>query len=100
MSAIEITMKSPTSTTTSAIGEIFANPRGGGGPVVNDVNVHAARTSRCQLPTGSYTYAFHVEGDGGKFTLEIFGTGSPATPTRTVDTSFGFSGWTFDFTVL
>jgi len=99
MAKIEISMKSPPSNTPMTIGEIFTNPRGNAGPEVNDVRVRAVRNAICQLASGAYVYTFHVEGDGGKFTLEIAGTGNAIPPTRAVDTSFGFSGWTFDFTV-
>ncbi len=98
MSNIEISMKNASSHTTITVGEIFRQPRHGG-PVVSDVNASAGRTSRCQLEPGAFTYAFHVEGDAAKFMLEIAGTGNPVPPTKNVDTSLGFSGWTFDFLV-
>ena len=99
MANLEVLMRNCSNTTTQAVGEIFADPRGPS-PIVSDVNVRIVRSSHCHLGPGDYTYMFHVDGDSGTFDLEITGTGNPANPTKHADTALGFSGWTFNFHVV
>lgn len=91
MTSLEISMTDATDTPI-AVGAIFtSNAKDNDPPRVSHVIVRPSFSSRFMLPTGSWAYVFHVEGDGGKFTLQVEQDGNPAPLKSTsIDTADGF----------
>ncbi len=88
---------------TNVIGEIHPDPLPDPPmpPIVNWVVARNTASGLFALTPGSYCYHFHVEGNGGVFTLTLnSGEGDgKVLATKKFDTQYGFYGRTFLFTV-
>ncbi len=71
MKTIELSIKD-TSPLSWVVGAVFpAGAPDNTPPLVSQVIARLSFSSRFALPPGEYSFIFHVEGEGGPFTLEI-----------------------------